>query len=116
VIVRVGIDIVEIGRIKKAMERPGFRERILTPEERTLCTTPFRVAGRWAAKEAVAKAVGIELTWHQVEILNDDTRAPFAVIHSPHFDTRRYRLHISITHERNTAAAVAVLESVSSRK
>jgi holo-[acyl-carrier protein] synthase len=115
-IVRVGLDIVEIARIKKAMERPGFRERILTPEERMLCTTPYRVAGRWAAKEAIAKAIGIQLTWHQVEILNDDTRAPFAVIHSPHFDTRRYRLHISITHERNTAAAVAVLESISSRK
>ena len=115
-IVRVGLDVVDISRIEKAMRRPGFRQRILTPEERTLCTTPVRVAGRWAAKEAIAKAVSIQLTWHQVEILNDDSRAPFAVIHSPHWDARRYRLHISISHERNTAAAVAVLESIGSRK
>ena len=98
------------------MERKGFRERILTPEERVLCNTPTRVAGRWAAKEAIAKALGIPLTWHQVEILNADTRAPFAVIHSPQFDARRYRIHISITHEREVAAAVAILESVSSRR
>lgn len=115
-IVRVGMDIVEVPRIAAAMQRRGFRERILTPEERVLCTTPARVAGRWAAKEAIAKAISIQLTWHQVEILNDDTRAPFAVIHSPHYDGRRYRLHISITHEKNLAAAVAVLETVSSRR
>jgi holo-[acyl-carrier protein] synthase len=115
-VIRVGLDVVEIPRIAKAMQRPGFRERILTPEERMLCTTPTRVAGRWAAKEAIAKAVGLKLSWHQVEILNDDTRAPFAVIHSSHFDTRRFRVHISISHERNIAAAVAILESISTRR
>jgi holo-[acyl-carrier protein] synthase len=115
-VVRVGLDVVEIPRIAHAMERPGFRERILTPEERVLCTTASRVAGRWAAKEAIAKAVGLKLAWHQVEILNDDTRAPYAVIHSNHFDTRRYRVHLSITHERNIAAAVAILESISARR
>src|SRR5438270_5261664 len=115
-ILRVGVDVVEIPRIEKAMKRRGFRERILTPEERVLCTTPRRVAGRWAAKEAIAKAISMPLTWHQVEILNDDTRAPYAVIHSAQFDTRRYRLHISITHEKNLAAAVAVLGSVSSTR
>lgn len=115
-VIRVGIDVVEVSRIAEAMKRRGFRERILTPEERVLCTTPARVSGRWAAKEAIAKALNIPLTWHQVEILNDDTRAPYAVIHTPQFDARRYRLHLSITHERNLAAAVAVLESVSSRR
>ena len=111
-ILRVGIDLVEIPRIAKAMERKAFLERILTPEERLLCRTPQRVAGRWAAKEAVAKALGIQLTWHQVEILADDTRAPRAVIHSPRWNPRKYRIHISITHERNMAAAVAVLEQI----
>lgn len=97
------------------MERKGFRERILTPEERVLCTTAARVAGRWAAKEAVAKAVGVFLTWHDVEILNDDTRAPVVIIHSKHWDPRRFRIHLSISHERNLAAAVAVLETTGSR-
>jgi holo-[acyl-carrier protein] synthase len=115
-IARVGLDMVDVGRIEKAMRRPGFRERILTPEERVLCTTPARVAGRWAAKEAIAKAVGIFLTWHQVEILNDDTRAPIAVIHSSKFDPRRYRIHLSITHEKSIASAVAILETINSRR
>src|SRR5438270_1998346 len=109
-VIRIGLDVVDIARIAKAMKRRGFRERILTPEERVLCTTPTRVAGRWAAKEAIAKSLNIPLSWHQVEILNDDTRAPYAVIHSAQFDTRRYRMHLSITHEKNIAAAVAVLE------
>lgn len=111
-ILRVGIDVVEIDRIAHAMRRKAFLERILTPEERLLCKTPQRVAGRWAAKEAVAKAIGIELTWHQVEILADETRAPRAVINSPKWNPRKYRIHISISHERNLAAAVAVLEKV----
>jgi len=116
VIIRVGIDLVEISRIEKAMRRPGFRQRILTPEERILCTTPTRVAGRWAAKEAIAKALNSNITWQQIEILNDDTRAPHVVIHQRSWDPRRYRMHISITHERNMAAAVAVLESISQKK
>ena len=98
------------------MKRRGFRERILTPEERILCTSPKRVAGRWAAKEAIAKAVGIFLRWHDVEILNDETRAPVVIIHSKEWDSRRFRIHVSISHERSMAAAVAVLESVSSRR
>lgn len=114
-VIRVGIDVVEIPRIAKAMKRRGFRERILTPEERILCTTPVRVAGRWAAKEAIAKALGVFLTWHDVEILNDETRAPVVIIHSKQWDPRRFRIHLSISHERNIAAAVAVLESVTSR-
>lgn len=94
------------------MARPGFVERILTPEERVLCKAANRVAGRWAAKEAVAKALGIPLKWHQVEILADETRAPRAVIHAPQWNPKKYRLHLSITHERHIAAAVAVLEKI----
>lgn len=103
---------VEVERIAKAMRRKGFRERILTPEERILCTTASRVAGRWAVKEAVAKAFHAPLTWHQVEVLNDDTNAPYVVIHSSAWDPKRYRMHVSITHERNIAAAVAVMEAI----
>lgn len=111
-IVRIGIDIVEVARIERAMRRPGFLERILTPEERVLCKTPARVAGRWAAKEAIAKVVGLSLGWQEVEILADETRAPRAVVHSRKWNPRKFRLHISITHEKNIAAAVAILESL----
>ena len=111
-IVGVGIDLVEIARIEKAMKRPGFLEKILTPLEREFCIRPHQVAGRWAAKEAVAKAVGLSLTWQQVEILPDENGAPRAQIQSPHFDPGRLRIHVSISHEREHAIGMAVLERI----
>jgi holo-[acyl-carrier protein] synthase len=109
-IIGLGIDIVEIARIKDAMKNPRFVEKILTPAEREFCTTPSKVAGRWAAKEAVAKAVGLHLSWHDVEILPDELGQPYAKVASRHFDPVRLRLKISITHERSNAVAVAILE------
>ena len=112
-IVGLGIDIVDIERIGNAMKNPRFVERVLTPAEREICTTPQRVAGRWAAKEAVAKAVGLALTWHDVEILPDELGEPQAKVASRHFDPARLRLKVSISHERNNAVAVAILERLS---
>ncbi len=101
---------VEIERIRHAMKNPRFVERILTPAEREICTTAQKVAGRWAAKEAVAKAVGLALTWHDVEILPDELGQPVAKVASRHMDPSRLRLKVSISHERNNAVAVAILE------
>jgi holo-[acyl-carrier protein] synthase len=109
-IVGLGIDLVEISRIEEAMENPRFLERILTVKEREYCITPFHVAGRWAAKEAVAKAVGLALSWQEVEVLPDELGVPKALVTSVHFDPIRFRVHVSITHERSHAAAVAILE------
>ena len=109
-IVGLGTDLVEVARIQRAMENPRFVEKILTAREREICTTPARVAGRWAAKEAIAKAVGIHLTWQQVEILPDEVGAPRVTIHSSYFDPCRLRIHVSISHERTHAMAVAILE------
>ncbi len=109
-IVGLGTDLVEIARIERAMKNPRFVYRILTDQEREICTTPQRVAGRWAAKEAIAKAVGLHLTWQQVEILPDEVGVPRAVIDSAYFDRRRLRLHVTISHERTHAVAVAILE------
>jgi len=112
VIVGLGIDLVEISRIERAMRNPRFVERILTEKEREFCRSAAQVAGRWAAKEAIAKAVGLRLHWHHVEILPDDMGQPHATVNSPDYDLSRYRLNVSITHERTQAAAVAVLERV----
>ena len=109
-IVGLGMDLVEVGRIARAMERRAFTDRILTPREREFCITASQVAGRWAAKEAIAKAVGLHLTWQQVEILPDELGAPKARISSEQFDPGRLRIHVTITHERGMAAAVAILE------
>lgn len=109
-IVGLGTDIVEIARIRRAMENPRFVYRILTDQEREICKSVQQVAGRWAAKEAIAKAVGLHLTWQQVEILPDEIGAPRVKVDSPHFDRSRLRLHVSISHERTHAVAVAILE------
>lgn len=109
-IVAVGIDLVEVARIEKAMRRPAFLPRILTPAERELIQTPKRVAGRWAAKEAIAKAVGRHLTWHDVEILPGKNGEPLVVVHHPDWNSLAHKIHLSITHEKSHAAAVAVLE------
>lgn len=111
-VVGLGIDLVEVERISKAMENPRFVYRILTDAERQICTTPARVAGRWAAKEAVYKAVGLPLNWHDIEITNDHFGAPVARILSNQWDGKRLRLNVSISHEKNHAVAVAILERI----
>jgi holo-[acyl-carrier protein] synthase len=111
-IVGLGVDIVEIARIRKAMEHPRFLERVLTPMEREFCFKPSQVAGRWAAKEAVAKAIGLHLTWQEVEVLPDELGVPRAVVRSPYYDPSRLKLHVTISHERTNAIGIAVLERV----
>lgn len=106
------MDVIEVSRIAAAMRDPRFVEKILTPSERATISTPMRVAGRWAAKEAIAKAVHIGLTWQDVEILNGPQGEPVASILNGRFDEKTFRLHVSISHERGIAAAMAVLERI----
>ena len=110
-ILGIGIDIVEVARISKAMKSSKFIERVLTESERRIELSPQRVAGRWAAKEAVAKALSCDLHWHDVEISNDDLGAPVVRILKQNVLKTHSRVWISISHERGHAAAVAVWES-----
>lgn len=123
-ILGVGIDITDIDRIRASMTRHGdrFLERFLNPEELTYCRSqadPARsAAARWAAKEAVAKAFGTgfgqELGWKDLEVVRHETGAPAIRLHGKANDLMRRRrassLHVSLTHEKTHAAAVAVLE------
>ena len=106
------MDLVEIARIRRAMNNPRFLERILTPTEREFAVSPAQVAGRWAAKEAIYKALGVPLSWQDIEVLPAAHGAPRATIRSVHVDPGRLRIQVSITHERTHAAAVAVVERV----
>jgi phosphopantetheine--protein transferase-like protein len=109
VIRAIGIDVVEVKRIEQAMRRPGFVQRILTPDEMKHCATPQQVAGRWAAKEAAMKCLGSPATFRQIEIVAQADGRP--VIHvDPAIAPADARWHVSITHERSYAAAVVVLE------
>jgi holo-[acyl-carrier protein] synthase len=114
-VVGVGIDIVEVDRIRKALQREKFARRVLTELEELYCTgsnglSAQKVAGRWAAKEAVIKAVGIPFRMQDIEILNDPLGVPVVTIHDNMYDRKRLKIFVSITHERGHAAAVAVVE------
>ena len=72
---KVGVDIIEIERVRSALGRPSFRERCFTEAERTYCdsrTDPAQsYAARFAGKEAVGKALGcgVRFTWKEIEIV-----------------------------------------------
>lgn len=103
----IGIDLVEVARVAEAMKNPRFVLRILTPAEREYCRSAEQVAGRWAAKEAIAKALPLKLSWQDVEILPGPDLKPVVRVTHPEFEGKVW---VSITHERSMAAAVAVYE------
>jgi holo-[acyl-carrier protein] synthase len=79
---RTGVDLIEIGRIREVARRHGRRylDRIYTPAELAQSQQrPEYLAGRFAAKEAVAKALGTgigEVGWKEIEVLGDEEHAP----------------------------------------
>jgi holo-[acyl-carrier protein] synthase len=79
---RTGVDLIEIARIEEVVSRHGkhYLERIYTPAELELCGKRTEsLAGRFAAKEAVAKALGCgigDVDWKEIEILGDELNAP----------------------------------------
>lgn len=108
-IIGVGVDVVKIDRIRRAMDRPKFLGRIFTPGEQEIVRIADEAAGRWAAKEAIIKAVGYRMPWQQMEILRDRYGKPVALLHR---DIGRgpVKIHVSITHDAGLAIAFAVLE------
>ena len=117
-IIGTGIDIVEIDRIQKAVERWGdvFLNHILTPVEIRHAKEfklPYQhYAGRFAAKEAIFKAMGIpDLSWHDVSIINDANGKPVCQYNNKlQTKNSKYRLLISISHSRDYAVASAIVE------
>jgi holo-[acyl-carrier protein] synthase len=118
--VRVGLDLIEIERIRLALERyPGFSERCFTEAERAYCDSrknPAQsYAGRFAGKEAVGKALGFGVArafaWHDVEIVGRPK--PAVQLHG-RLAAWAERLgageiDLSMTHSRELASAVAVV-------
>jgi holo-[acyl-carrier protein] synthase len=110
VIVGLGIDVVAVARIRTAMKSPRFLPRILTEQEIALDLTPERVAGRWAVKEALSKALPGLKNWHDVEVLNGEAGEPVVRFPGGFHLEPGLNLWVSISHERGYAAAVAVVE------
>lgn len=88
------------------MRKPGFVKKVLTDQEMKKEVSAAYVAGRWAAKEAAVKCLGGVMSDHV--ILNDSEGRPLYGSELP----EGYRLHVSISHEKEFATAVAVLEKV----
>ena len=87
-ILRTGVDLIEISRVEGAISRHGkhFLERIFTSAELELCSKRVEsLAGRFAAKEAVAKALGCgigDVAWTEIEVLGDKQNAPVLHLYS----------------------------------
>ena len=113
----LGIDIIKVERIRAALERfgPRFSRRVLTEAERRYVRDrPETMAGRWAAKEAVSKVLGLGVRgigWRDIEVERLPTGQPAIRLHGRALSRAEQlgmgRIAISITHESDYAVAIA---------
>jgi holo-[acyl-carrier protein] synthase len=113
----LGIDIIKVDRIRASIERFGerFTKRVLTPnEQRYVRSRPETMAGRWAAKEAVSKVLGLGVRgigWKDIEIERLPTGQPAVRLHGRAAARAEQlgmgRIAVSITHESDYAVAIA---------
>lgn len=113
-ILGIGVDVCAVERISDACARPGFVDRVFTlAEQRGSAQT---LAGRFAAKEALAKALGapLGLRWSDCEVLSDETGRPSLIVTGTVGDRVDElgvsRLHVSISHDAGVAVAMVVCE------
>ncbi len=123
-IIGIGMDLVEIARIQRAVDRHGsrFLSRVFTPGEIDYCmargNAAASLAGRFAAKEACAKALGLgigeSISWTDMEVTRDpDGRPELQITGGAAVLTKDLgitRAHLTITHTATHAAATVVLE------
>jgi holo-[acyl-carrier protein] synthase len=114
-IVGLGIDIVEIARFTRALNRTqGLADRLFTEGERGLAVKSL--AARFAAKEAVAKALGAPrgLLWTDTEVVTDPVGRPLLKVHgtvaaaAARLGVRHW--HVSLSHDGGMATAVVIAE------
>jgi holo-[acyl-carrier protein] synthase len=108
----VGIDLIEIERVERALERrPRLAERLFTPGELAYARDRARpgrhLAARFAAKEAVIKALGRGVPPREIEVVSGEP--PTLRLHGQAADVAGdTEIAISLTHSRESAAAVAI--------
>jgi holo-[acyl-carrier protein] synthase len=113
----LGIDIIKVDRIRASLERFGtrFTNRVLTPaEQRYVRERPETMAGRWAAKEAVSKVLGLGVRgigWRDIEIERLPTGQPAVLLHGRAAARAAQlgmgRIAVTISHEADYAVAMA---------
>jgi len=117
----LGSDIIEISRMRTSIERHGlhFLNRLFSKKEQDYCykfqDPAPHFAGKFAAKEAIAKALGTgfgsDLAWHDVEVLNDERGKPsvfFSEVAKARFHNPKIK--VSVSHCTSYAMAVALWE------
>ena len=124
-ILSIGIDIVEVYRIRQTIARtPRFAQRVFTSQERAFCegkgvAAPQSYAGRFAAKEAFLKALKTgwrgKITWQDIEVVSDKSGAPELKITGEAKKILKKRgaarVHLSISHTSEHAVAEVILET-----
>ena len=119
-IVAVGLDVVELSRIKKIWQKhpKRFLYRHFTSEEIIFCRSKVdplpSIAARIAAKEAVQKCWAENHGWQDVWVIRDETkpRLAFAAKIEKELRAKNLAVHVSLTHSRDHAAAVVILEKL----
>jgi holo-[acyl-carrier protein] synthase len=112
----IGVDVVDLTRFERAASRtPALLVRLFTPDERGL---PLHsLAGRFAAKEALIKAIGDStgVRWHDMEVVSDDLGNPSFVLHNAVASIIAARgidsIHLSMSHDAGIAVAYVIVES-----
>jgi len=117
---RTGVDMIEVSRIQEAAARHGerFYHRFFTAGERAYCGDRFAaLAARFAAKEAVAKALGTgigDVSWQEIEVVNGGRNKPEVLLHgaaahlAAELGLTEWSLSLSHTHEHAIAFVVAI--------
>lgn len=120
-ILGIGIDVIEVKRIAKAVENERFLEKLYTAREIEFFQTRrgnlLSIAGNFAAKEAVAKALGTgfgAVKWTEVEVLRNAKGGPYVLLHGRALEIFEQmggrKIWISISHSKEYAVAQAIIE------
>ena len=121
-IVGIGVDVVDVPRFEATLARtPGMADRLFTAEERVTdlghARTATSLAARFAAKEAVAKALGAPtgMHWHDCQVIGDSDGRPWlrlsGTVEAAAKEQGIDRWHLSLSHDGDVAVAYVVAES-----
>ena len=108
----VGIDVVDISRFEESLERtPSMRDRLFTENEKIKGIASL--AARFAAKEALAKALHVPqgLNWHDAEVVNLESGRPVFLFRGQIADLiDGAEVHLSLSHDAGIASAIVIIE------
>lgn len=108
----IGIDVVDIDRFDKSLDRiPGLKSKLFTEAERIKSIQSL--AARFAAKEALIKALNAEngILWHEAEVVNLESGKPAFIFYGAVADlVDGAKVHLSISHDAGIAIALVIVE------